>query len=130
MYLIGSKTADAVVLKYSLLISEIHCIFSSFQESIFWSPNNDKSPNIYMCCLKSRILVLPGVPTADTRYGGWLPPWIPIPDTSSGEVRYQIPAPLSPNCRYTHGSHPLLYLLTIYCGGVIMPCLAMDRGLH
>ena len=83
-----------------------------------------------MCCLKSRILVLPGVPTADTRYGGWLPPWIPIPDTSSGEVRYQIPAPLSPNCRYTHGSHPLLYLLTIYCGGVIMPCLAMDIGLH
>ena len=48
MHLIGNKAADAVVLKYSLLISEIHCIFSSFQESIFWCQNNDKSPNIYV----------------------------------------------------------------------------------
>ena len=128
MHLIGNKAADAVVLKYSLLISEIHCIFWSLQISLV-SKLTIKVQIYILCCLKSRILVLPGVPTADTRYGGWLPPWIPIPDTS-GELRYQILAPLSPNRRYTHGSHPVLYLLTIYCGGVIIPCLAMDRGLH
>ena len=53
MHLTGNKAADAVVLKYSLIVYQGFIVYFDHSRylTIFGLQNNDKSPNIYIYVL-------------------------------------------------------------------------------